>query len=151
MATKTEKPKLPEGVREQAVADEPFSFIRAVQQIAMAGHLKPDVPAVYRKICRYYSKEFNTPLHEVEQLPIYDVLLHFYEDRYENMEAQERDDIKKQLARTKPERDALEAEKEDETQSDEEWIRQLEEQEAAKAKAKEPEEKMTFNASPIDW
>lgn len=39
-----------------------------------------------RKIFRTYSKNFSTPLHVVESLPLYDVLLNFFENLFEEME-----------------------------------------------------------------
>lgn len=40
---------------------------------------KPSVEFSFRKLFRWYSKEFYTPLHIVETLPIFDILQHYYE------------------------------------------------------------------------
>jgi primosomal protein N' len=37
-----------------------------------------------RKIFRWYSKEFCTPLHMVDELPMYDVIRHYWEYQYES-------------------------------------------------------------------
>lgn len=41
---------------------------------------------VYRKIFRWYSKNFYTPLHLVQELPLEDVLRAWYEQTFEDME-----------------------------------------------------------------
>lgn len=47
----------------------------------------PDYPI--RKIFRAYSEKWNTPLPQVEALPLEDVLIHFYEDLFEQMDEKE--------------------------------------------------------------
>ena len=39
----------------------------------------------YRKVCRWFSKEFSTPLKEVEQLDWTEVLVHYYENAYDSL------------------------------------------------------------------
>lgn len=45
-------------------------------------------PEVYnlRHIFRWYSQTFHTPLHLVEHLPIQDILQHYYETQYEDLD-----------------------------------------------------------------
>jgi hypothetical protein len=43
-----------------------------------------------RYINRWYSKTFHTPLHVVDDLPTEDVLIHFYECQFEDLEEAER-------------------------------------------------------------
>ena len=38
-----------------------------------------------RKIFRWYSKTFHTPLQEVEAIPLHDIFVHYWETRYEDM------------------------------------------------------------------
>lgn len=38
-----------------------------------------------RRIARWYSREFNTPLPEVEKVPLHDLLVAYWEDHYENL------------------------------------------------------------------
>lgn len=49
-------------------------------------------PEVYnlRYIFRWYSVTFHTPLHVVEQLPIEDILQHYYETQYEELDPVQR-------------------------------------------------------------
>jgi hypothetical protein len=54
--------------------------IDKIQIIALANVDSPDSRAEYRRICRWYSTKFYTPLHVVEEdLPIQYVLTHYYE------------------------------------------------------------------------
>jgi len=39
----------------------------------------------FRRIVRWYSTTFHTPLHIVESLPWYEILQHYYESQYEKM------------------------------------------------------------------
>jgi hypothetical protein len=38
------------------------------------------------RIFRWYSKTFHTPLHEVDDLPLYDVILAYWHEKYEGFE-----------------------------------------------------------------
>jgi len=44
-----------------------------------------DSDSHWRKICRWYSKNFYTPLHTINDLPRLDVLQAYYEDVYNDM------------------------------------------------------------------
>jgi len=46
-----------------------------------------------RKLVRWFSREFSTPIHVVEDLPIDYILLQYYESQYENMSKEELDEI----------------------------------------------------------
>lgn len=45
-----------------------------------------DVEYGLRRIFRWYSTTFHTPLHTVEELPLQDILVAYYESKYEDME-----------------------------------------------------------------
>ena len=58
----------------------------ALQLEAISGILNQSDMNFYRKICRWYSKEFHTPLHQVLEgrVVLWDeVLLHYYESSFE--------------------------------------------------------------------
>lgn len=59
----------------------------AARILAMAAVRMPDWESGYRRVCRYYSEHFSTPLLDVFDLPVPFVLQHFYEQLYETMEA----------------------------------------------------------------
>lgn len=67
----------------------------ALNLIALKGALKPDGESNLRYVMRWYSKTFFTPLHDVPDLPIEDVWLAFFEERYHGMK---REDLEEQVA-----------------------------------------------------
>lgn len=61
--------------------------IRSLQLIALKNILiEADEDYRWRQIARWYSKTFATPLHEVDDLPRIDVLQHYIEDKYEDID-----------------------------------------------------------------
>lgn len=67
-------------------------MVEEIRLLAMQAARKPDGEAFLRRICRWYSQTFATPLHIVEtEIPVEDVLMHFYEHKYDHMEDEERD------------------------------------------------------------
>jgi hypothetical protein len=101
-------------------------LIRAIQVLALKAVEEPDDEAIYSRICRWYSREFSTPLPEVENLDPIHVLSHYFQDKYLTMSSgdekafAEYDDIK--LSILFPE------EYEHKKKSDDDWIRKLEEE-----------------------
>jgi hypothetical protein len=71
--------------------------LQEVQLCCMRDVVTGGLEAYLRHIFRWYSREFSTPLHQVEALPLEDVLRHFFEDKYENMEEHDRDEEIKRL------------------------------------------------------
>jgi hypothetical protein len=62
--------------------------LAALQVVFDSRRKKPkevDPEYYLRRIFRWYSKTFATPLHEVEELPLSDVLQHYWEEHYEDM------------------------------------------------------------------
>lgn len=66
-----------------------MSFYKNVKLIALHSVLHPDHDARLRSIFRWYSKEFHVPLPEVEELPLIDVLQHYFESIYESLEEED--------------------------------------------------------------
>ena len=103
------------------MADTPLPGLwQSIQLRALANTLldpkdNPDVEAHFlRNVFRWYSKEFNTPLHQVIELPLVDVMLHYYECQYENMEEPQLEAERLRLTETEEDREAREkAEKDD--------------------------------------
>lgn len=69
-----------------------MDLFESIQIQAMQGIIDPNDDAWLRKIFRLYSKTFATPLHIVRCLPIEDVLMAFFEDIFENMSDEDRDE-----------------------------------------------------------
>jgi len=60
-----------------------------------------------RKIFRWYSSRFSTPLHVVETLPLLDVLRSYWEDCYESLDADDLEAAVRQAALSDEERKKL--------------------------------------------
>jgi hypothetical protein len=86
------------------------SFGDAVRLLALRAARNPDDwNAVYRRICRWYSTTFHTPLHEVFDLDEVFVLQSYYESYFEKMEEEEwRKEVREALE-TPDEKQAREA------------------------------------------
>ncbi len=74
-----------------------FTVYEAIRLQAMLAVVKPDEEALLRRVRRWYSKTLNTPLAEVEDLDPYMILREYWEDHYEDMDddrrQQEIDDL----------------------------------------------------------
>jgi len=58
---------------------------KSIQIKAIEAVLDPDDTYSYRRICRWYSKTFHTPLQDVYQLDFEHVLLNYYESTFEEI------------------------------------------------------------------
>lgn len=94
-----------------------YSLIESVQLRALAAVTRKDSAYMLRQIFRWYSKTFFTPLHEVEALPMEDVLIAYYESTFEDMTPEQIRDAAELLLETpeqtllrRREKDAEEAE-----------------------------------------
>lgn len=113
-----------------------MNYYLAQRLQAMKAVLAPDEEAWLRHIFRWYSRTFHTPLHQVEELPIEDVLQAFYEDRYEDMEEEERKKEIAELLETPAERQERLRAKDEERYEAYEFSRFSEEEERKKVEAK---------------
>lgn len=67
-----------------------MSLFESLNLIALKGAVKPDGLSTMRYVMRWYSKTFHTPLHYVEsEIPIADVWLAFYEEKYQGLSREE--------------------------------------------------------------
>ena len=66
--------------------DEDLDLLKAMRLCSYGAVKKKDNEYLLRFVCRWYSREFHTPLHLVENYPVEEVLQHFFECRYETME-----------------------------------------------------------------
>lgn len=110
------------------------SLTEYCQALALASKLSPDEEAVWRYMCRTYSKKFSTPLQEVMELDPEHVILSVYEEQLDELDPEEH--VEKMLdmvyALEDPE---YEAQKANEL---EEFIAQAEEEEIERVKNKKP-------------
>lgn len=62
-----------------------FNFYKYLQLKAINDIFNSDDLYFQRKICRWYSKEFSTPLEKVFQIPFDLILIHYYETEFEKI------------------------------------------------------------------
>lgn len=88
-----------------------FSLVAKTRRNESSG----DPAYIFRQIHRWYSKTFSTELHKVYELPTFDVLQAFYEERYESMEDQDLEQERLELIKTDKQREleAIERAKDD--------------------------------------
>lgn len=109
----------------------------AIRLRALRAVMSPDRDYLIRTILRWYSKTFFTPLREVEDLPLEDVLRAYYEEQYAAMSDDERDRVRIDLLTTDEQRYTQIVAEEAEEADMFEVRRVLEAEERAKARAAE--------------
>jgi hypothetical protein len=114
--------------------------LKELKEIALANVVDPNSEYFYRFICRWYSKTFHTPLHEVFTLPFQDVALAYFEEGYEMMEEEDR--FEDMMKAVDPDFDSKEEE------SIQEFISMIEEEEENKRRAKKEKEKLEGQVQP---
>ena len=112
----------------------------AIRLQALRDVLNPGRDVLIRRIHRWYSKTFNTPLSDAYDLPLEDILQAYFEEKYEQLDEADLERERRELTEPPELRrqkmqavDAVEAD-------DDEFIKMVQKQEAEKAlkKAKEP-------------
>lgn len=79
--------------------------VESLRLVAMRAVIGGDDEYNIRYILRWYSRSFHTPLHVVESdLPLEEVLQHYFEVRYEDMPLEERHQEIQRLLETEEER-----------------------------------------------
>ncbi len=79
----------------------------SIQHEAMQAVVDPDDEAWIRRVCRFYSRTFHTPLHLVRELPLEDVLLAYFEELFEGLSEEDREERIEFLLATPEERKKL--------------------------------------------
>lgn len=105
--------------------------------------LRPDGDARYRSICRWYSKTFYTPLHEVYDLPPEEVLEAHYEEVLEEMPPEARDQKLAEILEDPDERERKKRHADADAAEEEEFLKMVRAkaaEQAAKMEAKKAEE-----------
>ena len=115
--------------------------IRSIRLIALNNAISKDFlpdDAIWRRIARYYSKNFNTPLHLIDTLPRLDVIQTYYEDVYESLED---NDLHQELESvlTPPDSLSTSVKKEKEDAEMDALAKQLQEENKGKVPTKEEE------------
>lgn len=81
-----------------------MDVFESLQAQALLAVLEPDHDAWMRHICRFYSKTFHVPLPQVVELPVEDLVLAYFEDRFEEMDDDGRQEVLERLLETPEER-----------------------------------------------
>lgn len=82
-----------------------MNYWDSFRYIALKNVLNPDTDFYLRRLMRWYSKTFHTPLHIVEEeIPIEHVLLAYFEEKYESLEPDDIEDLKLELLETPEEK-----------------------------------------------
>lgn len=127
-----------------------MDLLQALRLDALAGALiKPqgdlsddDRRRFFRRIFRWYSREFATPLHLVEELPVVDVLRNYYEAKVDEMDDEALEAERLLLIETEAERAARVRTEEAEKIADETFFEEAEAaiaaEEAARGKKRPP-------------
>jgi hypothetical protein len=101
--------------------------IEALVQV-LAAHKDKDTEYHIRRIMRTYSARFHTPLHQVMELPFLDVMRHYFESEYEELEDEQLEEERRRLTETPEEKIARSMESESDSVEDDEYVRELEAQ-----------------------
>lgn len=115
-----------------------FDIVEALRIIALKNVVNGDAEYHTRFLFRWYSRTFSTPLHEVQNLDIWDILTAYFEEKFEDMSQEEREEQIAALTEDEDEREArLTAEARDRLESDQ-LIELSKKQNAAKLAASLP-------------
>lgn len=118
----------------------------------MLAIVQPDGDAFLRRVKRFYSKTFNVPLPDVDDIPEEDVLVAFYEENFDSMTEEDRDEFLVDLLATPEERAAREKAHEKADERDEEFMKKLNEDvKTGKRRGPPPErKKLKMPEGPVD-
>jgi primosomal protein N' len=118
-----------------------FNYYKYLQIKAIDSIFNPTDTYFQRKICRWYSKEFSTPLKQVLSMHFEEVLTHYYENQFETIP--NNDLIDMMIDDHLPE---LSSEKDDDV---DEWVENLELEQAASLEKKEKKQSLNNPTVPV--
>ena len=111
-------------------------LIRNLKLLAIHAVVEDTSDYALRKIMRWYSREFCTPLDAVESLPLEDILQHWFESQYEDREEA---DLQAEIDRLLISEDKLtEMKREEDAEDADQWEFGREAVEAEASKKAEP-------------
>jgi hypothetical protein len=99
--------------------------LHAIALAALRAVIDEDPEYRMRRIMRWYSREFHTPLHVVEELPTEDVLQAFFECQFESLSEKRRLKRAAELTETDEERAEREEQARKEEDADEDFMSAL--------------------------
>jgi hypothetical protein len=122
-----------------------MDLIDAIRTQAMLDVMEGDFLYHYRRICRWFSSKFATPLSEVEELPIEYVLQHFFEEQFESMSKSERRKIALEMTENETEKKARLKKEKDKT--DDAFLKKIAKQAKKDATEKATKKKLADEAA----
>jgi primosomal protein N' len=118
-----------------------FNYYKYLQLKSLDLIFNPNDAYFQRKICRWYSKEYSTPLKQVLVMAFDEVLTHYYENQFESIP---RNDLIEMLINDHlPE---LSSEEDDDV---DEWVENLELEQAASLEKKEKKQSLNNPTVPV--
>lgn len=120
----------------------------AIRILAFKSVSDPDEAAIIRRILRWYSETFATPLMKVYDIPIDFVLQHYFEHMYERIEGPEAEKELEDLLLTPEERKKRDRDEEDKKREEKESFDRFVKETAAEAKKSKTEEKQEVEDIP---
>jgi primosomal protein N' len=131
--------------------------LQALKILALRAVLDPKSDPDYslRHVFRWFSKTFHTPLAQVEEMPLEDILRHYYEDDYEEKTSDEKSmmllevEIKK-MAETDEEKMLRERKEGFTKTSDDEFHKLIEEREKKRALSKKEPNQPDLTPRPVN-
>ena len=86
-----------------------MDILKSIRVLAARAVDKKDGDYVFRYLCRWYSRTFHTPIAEAETIPVEEILQHYFESQYEDLDEEELEGVIALLIETESERTAREA------------------------------------------
>lgn len=112
--------------------------INQLKAICLDKALNPDFEFVYRRICRWYSKEFSTPLHMVEGMPTETVLRHYFENWFDGLATSQSPEAVKEIENLKLQMSGTTKHVDEDEEWEEAMLRDIAEEEAKKSNRDAP-------------
>ncbi len=97
-----------------------MNIYEALKKLALKAVIAPDEAYEMRRIFRWYSRTFHTPLEEVEEIPIQKVLVHYFESEFENANEEQIEKFIRDMCESKE--DKYKREMEEERLVVEDWL-----------------------------
>jgi hypothetical protein len=103
-----------------------MDFYKTIKILCLGSVLNPDEEYELRRIFRFYSAKFNTPLHLVPELPLEEILTAYFESEFEGMAEDKISSLAFELTETREEKSRKSLEEERRAVEDYEFLKRIE-------------------------
>jgi hypothetical protein len=121
-----------------------YETLRSIQLLALKSVEKPTYEDFYRKVCRWYSTKFSTPLTEVEDMAEEHVLRHYFEDNYSALYESDESESKQAYERVRESIISDMYEQEEAAKEDDDWVEQMKREVQGEAKTFDDQQKQAM-------